>query len=260
MMSEILTHFKIFAILKYMEIEEKLLIDLGLSQNESRVYLAVLGLGSDTVLNIAKKAGIKRPTCYLNLDNLLTKGYITRIETKNTTLYSAEKPSVILNKYKEKIDNFKDLLPFYEAKFNRGPKPKIRYYEGKEELWNVYTKIMFPSEELYFFGTDIEKVQKTFPDLFNYWLKKYHPKNKKTMEIVSHNEAGLNFIKDYGKTHPIRIMPKTLSVLADSVISENKIFIVSLDNLLGVLIESEDLAKTYKNFFLLAWQAAKKTK
>ncbi len=243
-----------------MEIEEKLLVDLGLSPTESRVYLAVLELNSSTVLNIAKKAGIKRPTCYLNLDNLVIKGYVTRIEKHSTTLYTAEKPSFILNKYKEKIENFKDLLPFYEAKFNRGPKPKIRYYEGKEEIWNIYTKIIFPSEELYFFGTDIQKIEKNFPNLLDYWLKKFSSKNKKIMEIVSFNEAGFKYMTKYKKNHLIKIMPENLPVFADSVITENKVFIVSLDNLFGVLIESEDLAKTYKNFFLLAWQAAKKMK
>jgi len=34
-------------------------------------------------------------------------------------------------------------------------------------------------------------------------------------------------------------------VFADSVITESKIFIVSLDNLFGVLIESVDLSRTF---------------
>ena len=44
------------------------------------------------------------------------------------------------------------------------------------------------------------------------------------------------------------------------MIIEDKIFIVSLDNLFGILIESKDLAQTFKNFFLLAWQSAIKPK
>ncbi len=239
----------------YMAVEEKILIDLGLSPTEAQVYLAALELVSDTVLNIAKRAGVKRPTCYITLDNLFQKGYVSKIEKENTTLYSAEKPSFILNKFKEKIDNFKDLLPFFEAKFNNGPKPKIRYYEGREELWNVYTKILFPAKEIYFFGTNVEKIMQHFSNLFDYWIKNYVSKYDKVLEIVSYNEAGLKYQKDYGDKWQIKIMPKNLPVFADSVITEDKLFIVSIDNLFGVLIESEDLAKTYKNFFMLAWQA-----
>lgn len=239
-----------------MEIEEKLLVDLGLNSTEAKIYLACLELGDETVLKIAKKAGVKRPTGYLVLDSLFEKGYVTKIKKKSTTTYAAEKPSILLNKQKEKIANFEDLIPFYEAKFNKGKKPKIRYYEGADELWNVYSKILFPAEEIYFFGSDIEKLYKLFPDLMDDWLEKCLRKCKVSKEIVSNNKKGQEYYAQEKQFRPIKLMPKDLPVFADSAITENKIFIVSLDNKFGVLIESEDLAQTYKNFFLLAWKAA----
>lgn len=241
-----------------MAIESDVLEKIGLSTTEAKVYLACLELVNDTVLNIAKKANVKRPTCYLTLDGLTQKGYVTKIEKKNTRLYTAAKPTFLLRKYQENMDNFHDFLPFFEAKFNRGPKPKIRYYEGKNELWDVYTKILFPSNELYFFGSDIEKISKVFTNLFDYWNEKYYRQHKKTMEIVSFNQGGVDYIKKYGAARPIKLMPRNLPVFADTVITEDKLFIVSMEHLFGVLIESTDLAKTYVNFFLLAWQAADK--
>lgn len=237
-------------------IEEKILIDLGLTEIEAKTYLACLELGSDTVQNIAKKGQIKRPTCYVTLDNLFTKGYVAKIEKKSTTLYAAEDPKIMLNKYKEKITNFNDFLPYFETKFAKTAKPKIKYYEGKEELWNVYTKIVFPSKEIYFFGTNYQKINKIFPNLIEYWAEHFSDKYKIYKEIVSYDKYGLKYLKENARLRPMKMMPKNLPVFADSAITENKIFIISLDNLFGVLIESEDLAKTYKNFFLLAWQSA----
>lgn len=237
-------------------IEEKVLRDLGLTEIEAKVYLATLASGQETVLKIAKKAEVKRPTCYVTLDNLFERGFVTKIEKENTTLYAAESPKIILNKYKQKISNFEDLIPYFEAQFNKGAKPKIRYYDGKEELFNVYSKIIFPAKEIYFFGSDIEKINKKFPELFEYWNKYYATEKKKLMEIVSNNDAGLKYIEEYKKDHPVKMMPNNLPVFADSVITENVLFIVSLDNMFGILIDSEDLAKTYKNFFMLAWKAA----
>jgi HTH-type transcriptional regulator, sugar sensing transcriptional regulator len=238
-------------------VEEKILKDLGLTEIEAKIYLACLELGTDSVLHIAKKAEIKRPTCYLSLDNLFEKGLVSKIEKKNTTLYSAEDPHIILNKYKEKVANFQDLLPFFHAKFNKGPKPKIRYYEGKEALWEIYTKVIFPEEKIYFFGTDTKKLIDNFPTLVNYWLKNHSSKCKEFLELVSYNKEGLEYMETSGKNREIRIMPKNLPVFADIGIVKNKLFIVSLDNLFGVLIESEDIAKTFKSFFDLAWMAAK---
>lgn len=237
-------------------IEEKILKDLGLSEIEAKIYLACLELGTDTVLKIAKKAEVKRPTAYVALDNLFTGGFVSKVQKRGTTLYSAESPNIIMNKFKEKLANFADLLPFFEAKFNRGPKPKIRYYEGAQTLLDIYTKILFPSAEIYFFGTDVAKIKEKLPKLFDYGVTTLAKKSIKPMEIVSYNQAGIEYAKKYAAGRPIKLMPKSLPVFADAVITENKIFIVSLDNLFGVLIESEDLAKTFKNFFLLAWSAA----
>jgi len=237
-------------------IEQKILQDMGLTEIEAKIYLACLELGSDSVLKIAKKAEVKRPTCYVALDELMAKGFVTRIKKKSTTLYSVEDPKIILNKFKEKIANFEDLLPVFSAKSIKGKKPKIKFYEGRDQLWEVYTKIMFPAEKIYFFGTDIQKVYEVYPDLVDYWLEKYVSKYKETMEIVAYNKAGIEYAKSRPKNQNIRIMPKDLPVFTDSAITENKLFIVSLDNLFSVLIESEDLAKTYINFFMLAWRAA----
>lgn len=237
-------------------IEDKVLKDLGLTEIEAKVYLATLGLGQDTVLHIAKKAGVKRPTCYVTLANLFDRGLVTKIEKKTTTYFAAESPKIILNKYKEKIANFEDLMPFLEAKFNKGPKPKIRYYEGKEEVLNVYSKIIHPSKEMYFFGTDIGKLMQTFPTLIEDYEKTAYQGKKIYMEIISNDKNAQAYVKKYGKKRPVKIMPADLPVYADIAITENRIFIVSLDNLFSVLIESEDLAKTFKNFFLLGWRAA----
>ena len=238
-------------------IEEKVLRDLGLTKIEAKVYLACLELGTDSVLHISKKAEVKRPTCYLSLDNLFEKGLVSKIEKKNTTLYSAEDPNIILNKYKEKIANFQDLLPLFHAKFNKGPKPKIRYYEGKEALWGIYTKIISPAKKIYSFGTDIKKLSEKFPTITDYWIKNHSSQHQESLELISYNQAGLDYARKKIKNREVRIMPKNLPVFADIAITENKIFIVSLDNLFGILIESEDLAKTFKNFFMLAWMAAK---
>lgn len=237
-------------------IEEKVLQDIGLTEIEAKVYLAALTLGQATVLNIAKKAEIKRPTGYVTLDGLSQKGFVSKLEKKSTTLYSAENPRIILNKYKEKIANFTELLPYFEAQASKGAKPKIKYYEGQEELMKIYTQVIFPSAELYFFGSDVEKLNDILPNLLPNYQKYFNTGHKEVKELVSNNPAGLKYLNLNSKNRQIRVMPKNLPVFADSAITENKIFIVSLENLFGILIESDDLAKTYKNFFLLAWKSA----
>ena len=51
----------------------KILENLGLSDNEARVYLASLSLGSTTIMKIAQTAEIKRTTVYSVIDSLKQK-------------------------------------------------------------------------------------------------------------------------------------------------------------------------------------------
>jgi sugar-specific transcriptional regulator TrmB len=49
------------------------LTKLGLSEKEAKVYIAGLELGKATILELSKKAEVKRGTCYeivMNLSNL----------------------------------------------------------------------------------------------------------------------------------------------------------------------------------------------
>ena len=238
-------------------IEEKILQDLGLTEIEAKVYLAAIELGSDTVLRIAKKAEVKRPTAYVALDNLTTKGFVSKIEKGNKTNYTAEDPSLILNKAKKNLDDFSDLLPYFRAKFNRGKKPKIKFYEGAEALRGVYNQLLFPSDEILFFGSDLAKLEKQLPDSFADWIKiiEHNPK-KNCREINQYDTVAIAYVKKTKGQKRVRFMPKDLLVTTDSVITNDKFFIVSLDNLFGVLIESQDIAKTYKNLFELAWRSA----
>jgi len=50
---------------------------IGLSNNEAKVYLAMLELGPSPVLDIAAKAAINRPTTYVQIELLKKKGLVS---------------------------------------------------------------------------------------------------------------------------------------------------------------------------------------
>ena len=58
---------------------------IGLSENEAKVYLATLELGSSTAQQIAQKAELKRPTTYVQLETLMKRGLVTSFEKGPST-------------------------------------------------------------------------------------------------------------------------------------------------------------------------------
>lgn len=241
-------------------IEQKVLQNLGLSQKEAVTYLAILELGKSTVVQIAQKAGLKRPTVYVILDELKKKGLVSEVPEKGRTLYSPEDPSSLEQNIKHSLNDFKDLLPMFRARFNRGTKPTIKYYEDKDVIFNIYTNEIFPAQKIYFYGTSVKNINATWPNMFAVWdgywwpKKKRHPEN--VLEIVDNDPEDIAYARGCIGKREIRIVPRGMKFLADNAIADNKILITSFDPLFAVLIESPMLADTYRALVELAWESA----
>jgi len=66
---------------------DKSLEKLGLNGKKADVYLAALELGKARVIEIAKKAGVKRTTCYDILLDLERQGLIYETAKKKKTTH-----------------------------------------------------------------------------------------------------------------------------------------------------------------------------
>ena len=243
-----------------MMIEEKVFADLGLSEKEAQVYLALLELGSGTVGEIAKKANIKRPTVYVVLDELQKRGLVSKMLEGAKSTFIAEDPATLEKSVKQSLANYYELLPLFRAKYNRGKKPRIKYYEGKEALERLYLNEIFPSKELFFYGASAQKLSSILPHVIEVWQQRWQPlKNKRgerVRELMSSDPEDIKFAQGATGTREVRLIPKGMKFYADSVIADDKIFIISLENLFAISIESKDLAETYRTLVELAWQSA----
>ena len=124
---------------------EKELVSLGLSEKEAKVYLAALDLGPETVQKIAQKAGVNRPTAYVQIESLKEKGLMSQFEKGKKTFYVAESPerlSSLLNAFEKELE-FKRaetsrILPALLDVFaGAGERPKVRFLEGVEGLKTI---------------------------------------------------------------------------------------------------------------------------
>src|SRR4030042_5917268 len=89
--------------------------DLGLSDLETDVYLALLSLGMSKASAIAKEVGVKRTTIYAILKELAVKGIVTVYFRKAQRLYSAKKPYQVAKIFQNKINKFEEIIPALES-------------------------------------------------------------------------------------------------------------------------------------------------
>src|SRR4030042_3427880 len=84
---------------------------IGLTEKESKIYLALLELEDALVSEIAEKTKINRSLLYSILSGLSEKGLVTYILKNNTRYYRAIEPQKILSFIEEKEKTLRSILP-----------------------------------------------------------------------------------------------------------------------------------------------------
>jgi HTH-type transcriptional regulator, sugar sensing transcriptional regulator len=243
----------------------KELINIGLSEKESAVYLALLELGSDTVQNIAKKANVNRATTYVILDSLSKKGIVSTVEKEKKTFYQAESPEELMRliriqeaEVKSSERALQKLLPELKGMYNLAEnKPVVRFYEGKEGVKSMADEFLRTSDKEIAMIYSRDHVEKTFSgDESNAMRDQRLKKGKSVKSIYTYKKGKLDATKG---SERLRIPESQFPISSDIAISGDKVRVASLGDIVsGIIIEDREIAKTLRSVFLLAWEAAKK--
>ena len=111
----------------------------GLTENESKVYLALLDLGPSLAGQISRKTGMHRRTVYDTTEMLIKKGLIGYILQNNRRLFQASNPQRILDIIKEKQNILSPFVAELSQRFtSTKEKEETNFYKGKEGLKTVF--------------------------------------------------------------------------------------------------------------------------
>ena len=225
------------------------------------IYLACLEMGGATAYAIAKKVGLKRPTVYDILSQLLNEGLVYKSLKANKKYYFPADPARLLKKAKEKEDNIKAILPDLESLYNAPKiKPTIRYYEGKEGIKEMYDdslKSLKKGDEI--LGYVGEGVLQHLPKYADDYVAERVSKGIRFRGIYKKEKGIMEYMaKNQEQLRTVRLLdPKNFPVNNETDIYANKIAIASYGKeMFGMIIESEEIARAQRAIFELAWKGA----
>lgn len=235
------------------------LVQFGLDEKEAKVYLALLELGETNIQRISKKSGVKRTTVYDCIESLKEKRLISIINKKKKTYYYAEDPRKIENQLEEKRESLKQMLPELLAIANViDKKPKIRYFEGIDGIKDVYKETLkYPNQEILAWITGLPLSNPVFREFFyNYYVPKRKEKKIWIRMISSDDEESRKYKNDDDKTFKkTKLANKEQFPMRASIniFGGNKILLVSFEEQIGLIIESEKIFTTMKSIFEMNW-------
>lgn len=239
-----------------MEIKN-VLQQFGLEGKKADVYLAALELGSATVIEISKKAGIKRTTCYDILLDFIVEGLISQTQKGKKRLFVGEDPEKIQRNLKNKERLFSEILPQLQSIHNvRGSKPKIRFYEGKEGLKEVYADTLrYKTETLGFASDDIIKA------MGMEWSMEYLARRKKAGIWAKGIIPGTEFMKENFLSKDVEQLRVTKIIdckkypftIEINIYGHQSVALISAKEEIGLIIEGQEIHNTMKLIFQLIW-------
>ncbi|MDO8626720.1 MAG: helix-turn-helix domain-containing protein [Candidatus Magasanikbacteria bacterium] len=226
----------------------------GLEEKEARVYLALLELGMEKVQAIAKRARLKRPTTYVILGQLYARNYVVKTFKNKKLYFSAERPETLINSLKEKEEALVEVLPTIKALMGSSKiRPKIKIYEGKGGIRQVYDEI-YESSAADFFGS-IKNLSSEFSGLTEKLIKIIRSQDNHVRDLITNDPQDIDFASAAtGRNYESRLIPKEVDFFTDGAVYDNRVAILAIKKeLFAVVIESEEIASTFRSIFNFLW-------
>ncbi len=233
---------------------EQFLEEIGLSEKESKIYLALLQVDRDTVQDIAKKTGINRTTVYPVIESLQKKGLVSEVQEGKKIEYMAEPPERLETfverqkvVFEEHTKRLKDIIPQIKSLERKsGERPIVKYFEGRDGAVSAYEE---------FYSMHDTKTREGYfiynRNLLDAWFTQTERERFlkiRTGKQVTPVSIYTNTEGDYHFTTPgkrVRIDSEKYPITADITIIEDRIVASTLgDRPVTILIKSKDLAQS----------------
>lgn len=246
---------------------EPILRDIGLTEYEAKVYLALLDLGKATSGEILNRAELRTGKIYEILDSLAKKGLVSIITENNVKKFAPANPQRIYEYFheqhkviEEKEKGLKDILPELMKRVNsHKSKANIEIFVGKKAMKSAYLKELErynKSQTLYVMGVLSEQA---YPkQIYDFFIYNIYPKREsskvKIKKLLSEEARKSRAVEKHSET---KYLPYG-SLTSMNIIGDLTIMGIFLEEPIIITIESADVAKGFVEQFNLLWKIAKK--
>jgi len=246
-----------------------LLNQIGLTQGESKVYLALLKIGSSTTGPIVQLAGVTTSKSYKILARLEQKGLVSHVFKNKVKYFTAASPEKILelvkrqseeiNKRKKEIEDLIPKLISYKKESESEHEAEVYYgVEGLETLFNEQLRDLNKGENHYVIGvTHIEEYGEIVANFFRHIQEKRDKKGLISNFLLGENARGSFDYLRKSKLSNVRYLPYA-SLVAINIHKKTTIigvFVAKQPILFK--ISSKEVADTFKEYFKILWNQAR---
>jgi len=239
-----------------------ILEDIGLSNAEIKVYIALLELGNSSAGNILEKSKVQNSVLHRALNSLIEKGLISYILHGKKKIYQATNPENFHDFIDDKRKRFDEILPELKRKQKVFVVDNFaEVFKGKKGIKQMYITLLNSGGEEYNTFGGGSKV--TYDAMGEVWWKGLH--TKRIDKKIPCRQVFDESIRKFGnkmnkrKLTKVKFLPKEHAQLQETIIIGDYVGIaIFTENPYGVLIKDRIAAEGYRKQFEILWNQAKK--
>lgn len=241
---------------------QSILETLGLTTIEAECYEKLLPLGSVPIAELTAVMKRHPQIVYRLIDQLATKGLVVSETRLHRRYVRAEDPRMLERVQMEKLRKIREALPALHALQHQPDNARVRIERGGEATRNLRRRaftelpvggtyyILSPSGEHFYDTVGMHYVE----ELERLRMKR---KVKKKMLAVEGQRKFLEPEKQWKGTE-MRYLPETYPVPTSTNIFDNTVYVqIWSKETIVIVIESEEVARSYMDFFETLWKIAK---
>jgi len=237
---------------------------IGISKNETKVYLSLLSLGSSLAGKISEKAGIHRRTIYDALNRLVEKGLVSFVIKSGKKYFEATNPEKLLEMLKEKKGEIErkekiiqEILPELILEYKQTKsKLEASIYKGKEGLKTIMELILKEKKDWSSIGSTGKG-----PEILPYFLPTWHKKRIKSKieykGLIADTLEGRKRAREFSRIGLVKYKflskniknPQTIWIFGNKV----AIILVSIEQPIIFLIDNKEIANSFRYQFEWLW-------
>jgi sugar-specific transcriptional regulator TrmB len=241
------------------------LTNLGLTQGEAKVYLAMIQIGPSRIGKIVEIAGVSQSKVYNVLDRLILKGLASYNIKDNFKYFQSLEPSRLHefimkkeNEVRRQKEGITQIINDLSRNIYATKRSASEIFVGERSLRSAYTTLLSDSKK-----GDILRYFYPYPDAHEnaspFYSRFYkYQKSKGLIErgIVNSDFKNSRHFKEIPKDVRLRHvnfpLPGTIDIFVD------KLLIVDWKTITGILITSSEIAGIFIDYFDSIWKIAQR--
>lgn len=243
-------------------VEMEVFKELGFTERETKVYLALIEFGLTKVGPITTKTKLQHSKVYETLDRLIEKGLASYIVVSKTKHFQASAPKEILNLLEEKKRKFKEIMRELELKRGYSQSRQVAMvHEGFKSFKALFNRIAgeLKQGDSYWAFAFKNEYNHPAPSLF---LKKFHQYLKEKGiddRLIGHISVKTAIEKTFEGNKKTKIrFTKNDTPLGVIIIKNKVIHLMWGERPTAIEITSEQIYQQYQKFFTEQWESSEK--